>query len=120
MPHPTSTATPGQKVSAAMSASSELRTAQAALSGRPGEPGAPNEAELRERFQHMLNAALTQGRFSWRGSQLGLSTIAAVAAVADDHPDASVEQIAAAYDAFAREHGTVYPPIDHRRPRRSI
>lgn len=67
--------------------------------------GAHHGAELRERFQHMLNAALTEGRFQWRGSGLGRATIAAVSAVADDHPDASVDQITAAYDAFAREHG---------------
>jgi hypothetical protein len=44
-------------------------------------------AVLRKAFQGLLNLALTRGR-----------------AASDDYPDAEADDIAAAYDAFDREH----------------
>jgi hypothetical protein len=38
---------------------------------------------------------------------LGSQTISAISAVAQAHPDASSQQILAAYEAFAREHAVV-------------
>jgi hypothetical protein len=64
-----------------------------------------SEALLRSTFQGLLNLALTRGRFTTSASALGPDTRAAIDAVAYDHPDAEAECIAAAYDAFEREHG---------------
>ncbi|MDZ4236440.1 MAG: hypothetical protein U1C73_22405, partial [Dietzia sp.] len=56
-------------------------------------------------FQTKLNAALIQGQILSTSATLGPQTCAAIDAVARAHPDASAEEIALAYDAFAREHG---------------
>jgi hypothetical protein len=61
-------------------------------------------AELRRRFQNALNCAITLGQVPTRGHGLGPHTFMAVAMVAQDHPDATPELIADAYDAFHREH----------------
>ena len=53
----------------------------------------------------MLNLALTRGRLAPSCSGLGPDTVAAIREVADEHPDADADCIAAAYDAFEREHG---------------
>jgi hypothetical protein len=60
--------------------------------------------ELRDVFQGMLNNALTRGRMTHDVSCLGPGTVAAIAVVASEHPDADAAVITAAYDAFDREH----------------
>ncbi|WP_159233286.1 hypothetical protein [Mycolicibacterium vanbaalenii] len=59
----------------------------------------------RSAFEAMLTAALVAGRTPAASTVLGSQTWAAVDAVARAHPDATAEEIAVAYDAFAREHG---------------
>ncbi|WP_041302087.1 hypothetical protein [Mycolicibacterium rhodesiae] len=70
-------------------------------------PEAPTPQELRASFQTILNLALTRGRSAPRNSGLGPDTVAAIDEVAYEHPDADADAdcIAAAYDAFEREHG---------------
>ena len=65
----------------------------------------PPRDDLRVTFQDLLNLALIRGRAAPRCCGLGPSTIAAIDAVAYDHPDAEADRVAAAYDAFANEHG---------------
>lgn len=65
----------------------------------------PPLSGLREHFQIALNNAIVQGRCPLHGAGLGPLTQAAVKLVAEARPDADPDQIAAAYDAFAREHG---------------
>ena len=60
---------------------------------------------LRQRFQTALNTALVVGRPPECAIGLGPQTLAAVTLIAADHPDASAEIIAAAYDTFLDEHG---------------
>jgi hypothetical protein len=60
--------------------------------------------DLRLTFVGLLNLALTRGRATLPGCGLGPATAAAIDLVAYDHPDAEPESIAAAYDAFDREH----------------
>lgn len=64
----------------------------------------PAQDELRGVFQVLLNNALIRGRMGSDASGLGPGTVAAIAAVASEHPDADAEVINAAYDAFDREH----------------
>jgi len=70
----------------------------------PVEP--PPRRGIRATFQEALNLALTMGRATLDSSGLGPQTREAIDAVAYDHPDAEADGIAAAYDAFQREHGT--------------
>ena len=65
----------------------------------------PSPDELRATFQGLLNQALTRGRAARTNCGLGPGTLAAIDVVAYDHPDAEADCIAAAYDAFYREHG---------------
>ncbi|MCG7597676.1 hypothetical protein ACXYX3_12675 [Mycobacterium sp. C3-094] len=65
----------------------------------------PTPDELRVNFQILLNSALTHGRAAARDCGLGPATIAAINAIAYDHPDAEADTVAAAYDAFSSEHG---------------
>jgi hypothetical protein len=65
----------------------------------------PSRDELRTTFQGLLNLALTRGRATSGCCSLGLGTRAAIDVVAYEHPDAEADCIAAAYDAFDREHG---------------
>ncbi|MBX7456552.1 hypothetical protein GR927_52000 [Mycolicibacterium sp. 3033] len=65
----------------------------------------PSYDELRVNFQLLLNSALTHGRAAPRDCGVGPATVAAINAVAYDHPDAEADTIAAAYDAFDAEHG---------------
>jgi len=60
--------------------------------------------DMRNAFQECLNRAIVQGQrpSPWIG--LADETRAAIEAVADEHPDATADHIADAYDAFAREH----------------
>ncbi|MGP4055083.1 hypothetical protein ACTWP6_09735 [Mycobacterium sp. 4D054] len=60
---------------------------------------------LRQRFQTALNTALVVGRPPECAIDLGPRTLAAVALIAAEHPDASAQIIAAAYDTFLDEHG---------------
>jgi hypothetical protein len=72
----------------------------------------PPPEELRATFQSLLNLALTRGRRTSSYAGLGPSTRAAIDVVAYEHPYAEAELIAAAYDAFGREHAqTVAEPI---------
>ena len=64
----------------------------------------PAHDGLRGIFQSLLNAALTRGRMTSDASGLGPGTLAAIAMVASEHPDADAAVITAAYDAFDREH----------------
>jgi hypothetical protein len=61
---------------------------------------------LRGVFQDSLNCAITHGQRPARWIGLGDETRAAIDVVAHEHPEATVDQIACAYDAFAREHGS--------------
>ena len=70
---------------------------------------------LRDVFQDSLNCAITHGQQPYRWTGLGDETHAAIDAVAQEHPEATVDQIAYAYDAFAREHG----PSDQADPMES-
>jgi hypothetical protein len=66
----------------------------------------PNSSdELRTTFEELLSLALTRGRVTSGCPGLGPSTLAAIDVVAQEHPDAEAELIAAAYDAFYLEHG---------------
>ena len=65
----------------------------------------PREDDVRATFQGFLNLALTSGRATPTCSILGPNTLAAIDFVAYEHPDAAADCIAAAYDAFEREHG---------------
>lgn len=60
--------------------------------------------ELRSTFQRLLNLALTRGRAASGCCGLGPETIAAINAVAYDHPEAEADCNAAAYDSFEWEH----------------
>lgn len=51
---------------------------------------------------------------------MGEQTWTAIWAVAREHPDATVEQIADAYDAFAREHEAASTPVAAPREKRSV
>ena len=68
-------------------------------------PQTPPPQERREMFQRLVNLALTGARGVPSCSGLGPDTVAAIDEVANEHPDADPECIAAAYDAFEREHG---------------
>ena len=50
-----------------------------------------------------MNRAIVDGVRPSRSLGLGAETRAAIEAVADEHPEATVDQIADAYDAFIRE-----------------
>jgi hypothetical protein len=66
----------------------------------------PLPTELRQRFQGLLNAAIAMGRAPSGESGLGPRTMAAVSVVAHEHPEATPEHIAHAYDMFLTEHGS--------------
>lgn len=65
---------------------------------------APPPAELRRRFQQLLNVAIAEGRVPDSDAGFGPRTLAAITQVAREHPEATADQIASAYDAFRREH----------------
>lgn len=60
--------------------------------------------DLRDAFQDSLNRAIADGQRPSRWIGLGDRTRTAIEAVAEEHPDATADHIADAYDAFAREH----------------
>ncbi len=76
-------------------------------------------AYLHGAFQHSLNCAIADGVRPSLGIGLGEQTWTAIEAVAREHPDATVEQIADAYDAFAREHEAA-SPVAAPREKRSV
>lgn len=61
-------------------------------------------ADLRQRFESALHSAVVCGQSPSRFIGVGPRTLAAVTAIAAEHPDASADLIAAAYDTFLREH----------------
>lgn len=67
------------------------------------EPEASNN-QLRNRFTEALNNAITLGASCARMRELGPRTRAAIDSVAMEHPDATADEIASAYDAFRAEH----------------
>lgn len=60
--------------------------------------------DLRDAFQESLNCAIAHGQRPSRWIGLGDKTRTAIEAVAEEHPDATADHIADAYDAFAHEH----------------
>lgn len=67
---------------------------------RPDHP----PTDLRERFQDALHVALITGSPPPRSMGLGPQSLAAVTLIAAEHPYATAEDIAAAFDAFLNEH----------------
>jgi hypothetical protein len=61
----------------------------------------------RQQFRVSLHHSLTTGPVGIAATGLGPQTISAISAVAQAHPEASVQLIIAAYEAFAREHAAV-------------
>ncbi len=61
--------------------------------------------DVHEAFSASLNAAIAHGLRPSRWTGLGEQTCSALEAIAREHPDATVDHIADAYDAFDREHG---------------
>ena len=59
---------------------------------------------LRSTFQDLLNDAIIGGQVPPEMSGLGPDTRAAIDAIAHQHPEASADLIADAFDAFTREH----------------
>jgi hypothetical protein len=59
--------------------------------------------EAREKFRLLLDAAIAEGRYPCRDDELRPRAVAAVARVARQHPDATPEDIAAAFDVFDLE-----------------
>ena len=74
-------------------------------------------ADLRDAFQDSLNSAIARGLRPSRWIGLGDQTFSAIEAIALEHPDATVDHIADAYDAFDREHS---PHADVEQPRRLV
>jgi hypothetical protein len=71
------------------------------------------ETNLRSTFQTSLNCAIAHGQRPSQWTCLGARTHTAIDAVAQEHPDATADHIADAYDAFAREHEPASPPAPH-------
>lgn len=65
----------------------------------------PSHEQVQRGFQGSLHRAIAYGLRPKASANLGDKTFAAVDAVALEHPDATADLIAAAYDAFDREHG---------------
>lgn len=61
-------------------------------------------ADLRDAFQDSLNCAIAHGQHPAQWIGFGEKTRTAIEAVAREHPDATADHIADAYDAFASEH----------------
>jgi hypothetical protein len=60
---------------------------------------------MRLAFQDSLNLAIAHGSRASDRTGLGRQTLAAIDVVASEHPDASADDIAYAYEVFEREHG---------------
>lgn len=65
----------------------------------------PPAACSRAEFDGLLNSALAYGESPTTATSVGPKTLAAIEAVAREHPDAGADDITAAYDAFVGEHG---------------
>ena len=82
--------------------------------------------DLRDAFQDSLNCAIAHGLRPSRWIGLGDETFTAIDAIAEEHPEATADHIAGAYDAFAREHGTADVrtmddgPVPVERPKRFV
>lgn len=63
-------------------------------------------SDRRAVFEEALLTAITQGRIGSGGDVLGPQTRSALLAVAWDHPEATSDQITAAFDAWDREQGS--------------
>jgi hypothetical protein len=63
-----------------------------------------SRTDVRQEFQNCLHAAITRGRAPLKKSRLGVLTAAAIARIAQLHPEAPVALIADAFDVFGREH----------------
>lgn len=75
--------------------------------------GAGSTPEIRRAgFQELLNCAIVEGSFPADNGVLGPRTTQAIILVAQAHPDASPDLIAAAYDAYFAEHGGGQPATD--------
>jgi hypothetical protein len=72
--------------------------------------------DLRRAFQDSLNAALARGLHPPRLIGLGDQTCSAIEAIAREHPDATADHIADAYEAFDREHGAAHVESMSERP----
>jgi hypothetical protein len=59
--------------------------------------------QLLSLFRRSLNEAIVSGRFPDKDTPLGAYTVVAIRAVAIEHPAATPDLIASAYDAFLRE-----------------
>jgi hypothetical protein len=60
--------------------------------------------ELRSLFHESLHRAIAQGSRPALSNGLGAETRTALDVIAHEHPDATVDHIALAFDAFGREH----------------
>jgi hypothetical protein len=65
----------------------------------------PSPRDLQAVFQQLFNLALTLGRIPPATCGLGSATLAAINAIAREHPEAVTQLVTDAYDAFKREHG---------------
>ncbi|KAA0101053.1 hypothetical protein CIW49_05970 [Mycolicibacterium sp. P1-18] len=63
--------------------------------------------DARSAFELALIKAITEGRPPGDSAPLGVHTLAAVEAIAREHPEAAAHLIAVAYDAFQGERGAV-------------
>jgi hypothetical protein len=68
----------------------------------PRLPRLPSDA-LRAAFDDALLRAVTEGRMPPRYYEFGPLTWSAIVAIASEHPEASAELIANAFDSFERE-----------------
>lgn len=66
-------------------------------------------SDPRDQFRRLLNEAITAGTAPSAGTDLGPYTLVAITVIAAEHPDASPDSIASAYDAFLSEE------VQHRR-----
>ena len=73
-------------------------------------------ADLRDAFQESLNCAIAHGLRPSRWIGLGDKTFTAIESIAEEHPDATADHIAGAYDAFAREESVPIASAADRAP----
>jgi hypothetical protein len=60
---------------------------------------------IRNRFKQLLHGAIIRGDVATGDVGLGPRTRAAIARVADEHPEAPAMLVAQAYETFRDEHG---------------
>jgi hypothetical protein len=71
----------------------------------------------RRQFQRLLHGAIASGRVPAAASGLGPQTVSAIAAVAAAHPEASIQLVIAAWEAFASDQHSMLST--DRRPRQA-